>query len=91
MNTNAFECPKCKRYTRHIEIGFRESTAIEMKHDKTNGFLKGITAAFSTVGDITGTYKFIRSVLGKKSWKCCECGFATMRNADGSIDAYISK
>lgn len=89
MSTNAFKCPRCGKFTKHIEIGMREGLAINAQKDK--GFLKGLTLTMGALNDVSGLTKFFSTVSGKKSWKCCECGLASMRNADGSIDAFLTQ
>ena len=77
MATNAFYCPECGEYTRHVRISLREWTAIAGCHPILTG-IEGIA-------DGLGITKAISAVSGITSWKCCKCGLACSRKADGSI------
>lgn len=77
MATNSFKCPRCGRFTRHVQISFREFSALEHR-----GTAHGI---FAAVCDFTGISKLIvNDVAGLRYFKCCECGEPTARNLDGS-------
>lgn len=81
MATNSFECPYCKKVTRHIEISAREASALadDSEFDQlANGIndAVGITKAFSTI-------------TGRKYWKCCTCGYAALRATSGKIVSVV--
>lgn len=76
MAVNSFKCPQCGKFTKHIQISFREFSALDNR-----GTGHGI---FATVCDLTGFTKFIvNDVAGVRYYKCCECGRCTARNLKG--------
>ena len=77
MATNAFECPRCKRHTRHIELSAREMSAAT--GDTT------IEQLANGLNDLLGFTKVIQFVADIKYWKCCNCGTLTARNSVGKI------
>ena len=82
---NAFECPRCKKCTRHVEISFREAMAVETKYEgrvAKAGYMFG-----AALFEVTGIGKLIQTVAGDKNWKCCDCGLVTTRYLDGSISS----
>ena len=78
MAINAFKCPDCGKFTRHVEVGFREGMA---SSGKSVGW-----QVFGTIQDLTGIGKAFNKISGWHVWKCCECGLITSRNAAGVIN-----
>lgn len=78
MAINHFECPICKKYTKHVELSATEV-----------GAMRGETGGWEIVNKIGGDYlgmkKFSDLVLSAKDWKCCECGLGSRRKPDGTI------
>lgn len=75
MGMNAFYCSRCGKHTKQVEISMREIAAINK-----DGALGEIIGGFN---DITGLGKLTGTILGRKFYKCCECGKATTRNSAG--------
>ena len=80
METNYFECPYCKKHTRHITVTMTEISSVEEKTE----FGKVIGGIFGTMCDYTGLTKCIQTVVGKE-WKCAECGTYTFRDHSGRV------
>ena len=78
MATNVFYCPKCGKYTTHIEISMREINALE-----GGNFL---TQSISTIMDMTGATRMGGRILGLVYYKCRQCGGASARKANGELD-----
>ncbi len=77
MAVNSFKCPQCGKFTKHIQISFREFSALDNR-----GIGHGI---FATFCDFTGLSKFVvNDVAGLRYYKCCECGRPTSRKLDGT-------
>ena len=77
MGMNAFNCPKCCRVTKHVEISCREFNALEGKET--------IVQVASTIFDLVGVTRAIGALGGVRFWKCCECGEASPRTIKGEI------
>lgn len=78
MATNAFKCSKCKKYTKHVQISFREFSSLCPGRGTGHHI-------FAAISDFTGFTKTIVNGLGGlRYYKCCECGEASARNLDGS-------
>ena len=78
MATNAFYCPKCGKFTKHISISWREYTAL-MDFDTETQLLMG------GVFDVLGGGALTKLALGIRPYKCTECGKASSRNLKGGI------
>ena len=78
MGTNAFECPRCHRVTRHVQVSQLELASAK----KQNAIFKVGGALF----DVCGLTKGIGALTGWKSWKCVECGLVNQRSASGEIN-----
>lgn len=81
METNSFYCPNCKKRTRHIEISYKEESAIEKES-------KIVQLWGTLVNDYAGAKKIIK-LFGYTSYKCMECGRCAERKADGSEYRFI--
>ena len=77
MEYKTYECPYCKKYTRHEEMTYREVSAIE-KDSEAEQMINGIN-------DYIGARKLVGGITGRKYWKCCECGYAALRATSGKI------
>lgn len=73
---NAYYCPVCKKYTKHIGISWREYCAIE-------GFDTSTQMVNAVICDGLGLGKLLSVTTGCNLYKCTECGRATSRNARG--------
>ena len=82
METNYFNCKYCDKFTRHIELSARESSALLGDNSIADRVM-------STIVDLTGTREVINTFAGKRFWKCCECGAVTRRNASGTDDLHL--
>lgn len=76
MKSNAFKCTKCKKFTRYIELTWREFQASTGDTEVGNQVITGFC-------DLTGITSIIKNISGWRFWKCCECGDTTIRNAAG--------
>ncbi len=76
MATNAFFCKNCKKYTKHIELTWREFQASTGDDDFGNQFITGFC-------DLIGISSVVKTITGCKFWKCCECGDTTIRKSSG--------
>lgn len=77
MSYKTWQCPYCKKYTRHEEMSTREVSGLE-KDSEFAQFFNGIN-------DYVGMTRLIGAVTGRKYWKCCECGYAALRSSSGKI------
>ena len=77
MATNSFYCHVCGKYTRHVEISFREYCALD-----GDGF---VGPGLALINDVVGFSKLFATIGGVKCWKCCECGDHTRRKPNGKI------
>lgn len=78
MSMNAFQCPRCDKYTRHVQISFREFSHLCHKWGAGHHL-------FAAVCDITGfSQVVVNGIAGKRYYKCCECGEPSVRNLDGT-------
>lgn len=78
MTTNAFYCPKCGKFTKHISISWREYTALQ-------GFDTSTQLLMGAFWDFAGGGALTRIATGIKPYKCTECGEASSRNLKGGI------
>lgn len=78
MATNAFYCPKCGKYTKHISISWREYCALE-------GFDTSTQLLTGGLFDLAGAGALTRFITGLRPYKCTECGKASSRNLKGGI------
>lgn len=90
--SNAFKCPNCGAFTKHIEITARECFALGCKWDKergkkSNSILNVYTSLFASAYTLSGLGKVVTTLTGLKAYKCCECGMVAIRKADGEIDS----
>ncbi len=76
MATNYFECYRCGKMTRHIELSLREYEAL-------TGDDSFVEQSVASIFDMTGMSKVASNVFGRKFWKCCECGRPSRRNLKG--------
>ena len=83
QRVNYFYCSKCGSVTKHIEIPFRELVSI-----KGSGIAYKVTAG---ILDCFGISQSCAKVMGIGNYKCCNCGLANQRNADGSINEAWNK
>lgn len=77
MSYKTWQCPYCKKYTRHEEMSLREVSGLE-KDSEFAQFVNGIN-------DYIGMSKVVSLVSGRKFYKCCECGYAALRSSSGKI------
>ena len=75
MERNSFYCSDCEKYTPHIELSAREFSA-------QLGWSK-LSQALGAIYDHSGVTKVVTNLVGRKFWKCCECGLVTRRNNIG--------
>lgn len=82
---NAFKCPHCDNFVRHVRITSREALAINAQNEGLNS--AGITLfhLVGTLTDITGITKAVGSLIGYEYYKCTHCGLVTQRNSTGEI------
>lgn len=73
---NAYYCPKCKKYTKHIGISWREYCALDGL-DTSTQILNAIFYDWSGFG------KLLSVATGVNLYKCTECGRPTSRNPRG--------
>lgn len=86
MSVESFKCPKCGKFTRHIDVGFQGGLNAEMRSDKSNSVGRKLFAnVFGGFSDYTGVSKLVGGVLGRGTYKCCECGMVAIWNKDGTI------
>lgn len=78
MATNAFYCPKCGKFTKHISISWREYTALQ-------GFDTSTQLLMGAFGDFAGGGTLTKIATGIRPYKCTECGKASSRNLKGGI------
>lgn len=88
MAINNFECPRCGKRTRQIELTASEYMAVSMPKGSSQGW-KVFASFMGTVNDITGITKVNNMIFGKP-WKCCECGVIYVRDASGEIKEYVT-
>lgn len=81
---NAYYCPVCKKYTKHIEITYREAVALEGL-DTFNQILHAISLDYLRLG------KLAKTITGVSQYKCMECGRPTCRNLKGGEGLYGSE
>lgn len=91
MGVQSFKCPKCGKFTRHINFGLQGGLNAEIRRDKTKNLgIKLFANVMGGVADHIGATKIIGDViLGKGTYKCCECGLVADWNNDGTMDGGI--
>lgn len=90
MTVQSFMCPKCGKFTRHIDIGMQGGLNAENRQDKTKNLSRKLFAnVFGGIADHTGLTKIGSILFGKGTYKCCECGLVAMWNNDGTLDSWM--
>lgn len=82
MKTQAYKCPHCKKFTRHIEVSYLEREYYLQENYPLYNENKLAASIFSRINDVIGLRK-VAKLIGTVPYKCCECGACHEWNAKG--------
>lgn len=90
MSYDHFKCPKCHKFTRHIDVGMQGGLNADMRRDKSSSIgRKLFSNIFGGFNDSVGLTKVIGTIVGCGTYKCCECGMVAMWDKDGTMKEVI--